>query len=63
MGSNSTYFTEDDAKNILEMLENITSLTTKVLVSAIDSIAPGDIATDSKDTGVNAIQEDPLDPD
>lgn len=63
MGSNSTYFTEDDAKNILEMLDNITSLTTKVLVSAIDSIAPGDIATDSKDTGINAIQEDPLDPD
>lgn len=63
MGNNSTYFTEDDAKNILEMLENIASLTTKVLVSAIDSIAPNDIATDSKDTGIDAMQEDPLDPD
>ncbi|MCW8351236.1 hypothetical protein [Citrobacter portucalensis] len=63
MGNNSTYFTEDDAKNILEMLENITSLTTKVLVSAIDSIAPNDIATDSKDTDIDAMQEDPLDPD
>ncbi|BBT70551.1 hypothetical protein [Klebsiella sp. WP8-S18-ESBL-06] len=63
MGNNSTYFTEDDAKNILEMLENIASLTTKVLVSAIDSIAPNDIGTDSKDTGIDAMQEDPLDPD
>ncbi|EOY8360614.1 hypothetical protein AIT68_002094 [Salmonella enterica subsp. salamae] len=61
MTNNVTYFTDTDAKNILEMFENITALTTKVLVSAIDSIAPDSSAINSKE--VDAVPEDSLDPD
>ncbi|MGQ2260140.1 hypothetical protein ACS899_05045 [Salmonella enterica] len=61
MTNNVTYFTDTDAKNILEMFENITALTTKVLVSAIDSIAPDSSAINSK--AVDAVPEDSLDPD
>lgn len=36
------YFSESDAKLILGAIENIASTTTKLLISAIDSVAPGE---------------------
>ncbi|MCX9038977.1 hypothetical protein NLN82_23410 [Citrobacter portucalensis] len=55
------YFTECDVKSMLAMIENVSSMTTKILINAIDAITAGDIypagSKGGHDYSVNTMQE------